>query len=211
MTPIIVTNSSPAGRLSRVPSQPPLPPATPFFQDSFENGQINPYGGFTWQTIGGRKQIVANAASPSGYSLAIRCGPNPPDSIGEQNEIEQSYTFGRTLSEFWAEWNWTIPSNFTHRKRAGSPDNNKLAIWYFNTYSADPERAQVFGLEFWPIATNGETLPASSLRVMQRVDYGEPTALISDIPDPSQFAFIGDRLGVSGPMIVGARNRLQAH
>jgi hypothetical protein len=212
MTPIVVTNSSPAGRISRVKAPPPATPATPFFQDSFENGQLNPYGGFTWQAMGGRKQIVANAASPSGYSLAIRCGPNAPDADGNQSEIEQSYTFGRDLSEFWAEWNWTIPSNFTHRKRAGKADNNKLVAWYFNTYgAADPERAQMFVLEFWPIATNGTSLPQSYLRVMQRIDYGDPTALVSDIPDPALFAFIGDRSGVTGPMLVGSRNRLQVY
>jgi hypothetical protein len=45
---------------------------------------------------------------------------------------------------------------------------------------------------------------------MQRVDYGDET-YISDIPFPGTFAFIGDRLGVTGPLIVGARNRLQVH
>jgi hypothetical protein len=139
MTPIIVTNSSPAGRVSRVPAQPPLPPATPFFQDTFAGNQVNNANGFTWSAP--TKEVVTFDGS-SAMRFRFVGTPSPQETISEQR-----FNMGRQLQELWLDYEIYIPSNLVLRNYPGGSNPNKfLSLWPLN-YSTVGDTYVV--TEFW--------------------------------------------------------------
>jgi hypothetical protein len=125
MSPIVVTNSSPSGRVKRVRGA----SASPFFEDSFAGGVTNPANGFTY-TDGTLPVVSFDGRN----AMRFRYGP---DVLTADSSAEQRFNMGRQLTELWLEYQLHIPSNFAHRN--DPPSNNKfLSLWPLN-YSTTGE------------------------------------------------------------------------
>jgi hypothetical protein len=116
---------------------------TPFFQDDFSNGQVNPAGGFVYSNSRGtldQSEVVAVAgeglASTDGatYVLRTRYPGQPPDGQGANGQV--NFALGRSLPEVWMEWRFYIPTNYIHRDQPTETENNKFMTLWGGGYSA---------------------------------------------------------------------------
>jgi hypothetical protein len=211
MSPIVTTNSSPAGRVRRVAA-----PAgggggvTPFFADSYAGGTKNPANGFTYTDANGRVTVTsADAYDADGYSLAIVCGPNGAFDEGEQATIESNRDLGQYTTKLWHEFYMLVPSNYTHRKRSGYADNNKLYQWYKDTYGSLGAGTVQYGAELWAVASDGTTQPRSRLRMMVRLQDGSfAPNYVADAPGTHDVEW-PILVAPEGPVVPGVWTRIR--
>jgi hypothetical protein len=199
MSPIVVTNSSPAGRVKRVKAPTPASGASPFFTETFVGGVTNPANGFTWN--GGTYTTVSSTRAYEGtHSLKFTF---TPDVEYEASWAEQRFNLGRDVNEFAVDYQLYIPSNFTHMDNLpGFAENNKLFQLWRNTYSDVAGGTQQIGFEYWREADG-----RSNLRSMARMTSPTPgEKLISDIiADEDRPILISD----AGPLFKGQWNRIR--
>jgi hypothetical protein len=111
------------------------PPATPFFEEYFINGQKNNNNGFTWSTPNNPNRVVVSSdyAYSGSHSLKFIYGPDAD--LGDSS-AEQRFTLGRNLTEIWIEYYLRIPENFIHRTQTSGGINNKFFRMWGDAYSS---------------------------------------------------------------------------
>jgi hypothetical protein len=208
MSPIVVTNSSPSGRVKRVKAPTPASGASPFFEDSFAGGATNPSGGFTYSnSLGGLEYSAIVAVGDSGaqvkggYTHSLRTR-YLAQAIGLQGGNGQvNFTLGRECDSLWLEWEVYVPSNYTHRNNytpAGPPvdpltDNNKFIHLWGNSYSSGYHQPNV------ELNNNGVTLDNPSdgkSYVLAKMRYSADQG--------SGFAGLNMEIDSGNPVLVGA-------
>ena len=192
MTPIVVTNSSPAGRLKRVRGA-AAGGVTPFFSDDFAGLQRNDANGFTWGSVSGSG---VSMQSFDGYD----CIRFRYTTSGNQ---ENRYDMGRYLNEFWKEFYIHIPSNFT---LPATGNNNKLWQIWRDTYSDFAGGTQQVGMEYWNFSGSPQAF-ATGRAMSRKMQSGSGQYAITDI--------VGDAnnqtplIGSTGPITIDSWNRVR--
>jgi hypothetical protein len=146
MTPIVVTNSSPAGRVKRVKAPTPAAGASPFFEEVFTGGVKNNANGFTWYTPtqdNGTVTVSADRAYSGTHSLKIAYNTGTVDTY---TNPEQGFGLGRNLGEIWIEFQLWVPSDYAHGTGGGNHNNKFIRLWN-TSYTEDVIKT---GMSTWP-------------------------------------------------------------
>jgi hypothetical protein len=143
----------------------PTSTSTPFFSDSFDNGQRNNASGFSWgsQTYAS----VSNERSYSGgYALKFQFAAAP---LGQDGWSEQRFNLGRNVTELWVEYYMFLPTNFVVRN--DQPANNKFIALWADNYSTEGDLQVITEFEYRDSANAGarmlslsENYPTSTIR-----------------------------------------------
>jgi hypothetical protein len=109
---------------------PPTPPPSgdPDYETGFEAATFSELNnnGWIWANTGSRSTISTD--NPRTGSRSMRMAYQAA-AAGADSTTQRNFNFGQNVTEFWMEWYFWLPSNYT--LRAGeSPSNNKwLRIW----------------------------------------------------------------------------------
>ena len=184
--------------------------ASPFFEESFVSGQLNPSGLFDYGApLGIMSQRMANL--PLRHYIAASGAPGAQVEGGYTHSFASSYNalavgsgasvpqfdfdMGRELMEGWMEWRVHVPSNYTHR--SGTATTDTKFIHFYTTYSNDTPQ---FALELRR-ATDG----TSRTRAMARKSSGPPA-----MGEVVQNQYI-NLIGAGFPMALGTWHTLRTH
>jgi hypothetical protein len=169
----------------------PPAPGDPFFEDTFAGPGFNPANGFTWDT-----SDQVEAVSFDGRDCA-RVDYLTPGGSGTLR-----FNMGQELAEGWIEYDFYVPSNFTHDN--DSPNNNKFFQFWRTTYSDVAGGTWRFGCEY---TTNSGTTPNSNIRWMSsRYDSNSNDSSGMGMPDNGT-PFIGG----SGPIPKETWKQIRIH
>lgn len=108
---------------------PPPSSGSPFFSDSFDNGQRNDANGFRW-TSPAYVTVSTEKAFSGSHALRFEYGPA---AFGKDSWSEQRFDMGRYVSDVTIEYQLFVPSNFKHRLD-DEITNNKFIILWRDTY-----------------------------------------------------------------------------
>lgn len=188
---------------------------TPFFEDSFTGGQVNPSNGFTYSNDRGALTNCTVVAAATGeveagftHSLRTRYGAQAIGLNASNGQI--NFSLGRSCNEIAIEWRVHIPSNYTHRNNynPGPPvapisDNNKFIHLWATSYSNGYHQPNL------ELNTNGATLDNPSdgksyTRPVMRYSSGSKAGQLTDIPGGGTLL-----IGESAPMVPGTWNTVR--
>jgi hypothetical protein len=204
MTPIIVTNSSPAGIVKRVKAPAPAAGASPFFEETFETGTFSggPAGStgpeFAWEIGDDGDTFISSTDPISGvYSFVNRY----PATSTESNS-EKEFWLGRDVGQLWLEYEWLVPTNFVHASFEITNQIKMFAFWRDSYGAGTPgpkwvsEIRRTSDTESWfrAMGTRGDASFVAGLE-----DYGG----IYHLPTGSRF------ISATGPVTRGVKTTLR--
>ena len=214
MSPIVVTNSSPSGRLKRVPAA-AASGVTPFFSDSFAGGVVNNANGFVW-TPNARLSVSSEQAYSGTHSMKFTHDATALDTNGHQASFELRFALGRKCPVLAIEYYMFVPSNYYHRVNATVSSNNKFMSLWDNDYGGGSGNYRIL-FQTWQANVYGGLLGDSVLdsaysgydqQFISYLDYGDNDHAIRDAGPMTRNAWSRVRVLVtaaSGPDVADGR------
>lgn len=207
MSPIVVTNSSPAGRIKRVKAA--SSGATPFFEENFTGGvaKTTNDGSFYWASpsytavspyLGQDRGISSERAYSGTHSMKWTFGPDADPSTGQQNSAWY-FTMNRNLTDVWIERQLWVSANFAHRLNSPGTNNNKFMELYRDGAGGGSPNNCILVEQFSLNNVGGDQLSKTKTGATTWDSLNSLNYPFSDIA----------MIGPTGPLIPGEWNRIR--
>lgn len=177
------------------------PSATPFFEDGFESGDFSKTAtndGSVWGWSPVSVTVDTNNSLTGSNSANFTFGPNAPL---DDAWVELAFSFGKSVSEAWAEYDLFVPSNFANRSPSDNAANNK-----FFQFNFDGSTYQALTVEF-----TAQGSGKSALRRFLAASEDPATGQANWPADETEFPNIADFIGAGCTLVPGNWHQVRLH